>query len=528
MPSDASLCEYKSSSSSADLDEAVNGSLRRLKKSSVCLAYLDDLPADGPPLDESIWRRCRYWKRAWTLQELIVPTKVEFFDKQWNYRGSKASSDLLPLLSSITGVPRSVLLDGNTLSGISLAVRISWSAGRSTRREEDAVYSLAAITGASMLVRYGEVERAFLQLQEEILNDTKDGSIFAWRSVNNQDIRELLARSPSEFHHFATEPESAYQKPWIFDGKPSIPMTNHQKTLDLSRDLDCRTSARISAWFCDRDIHVNIATSEDIEDNNPTGNKVDQRHGPCLQESLKQFNQSNAVGEEFDLPWQPLRFIECPAPSYLGGGFCLLSPAAKISGRKRTNIGDLPSKSPHVQVDMPCPSESDQQKIELEDENGLDGGSSTSGSDSDETLDSALDESLPEDSSVQGRCSPDAPRELQVMRQDLLRFVRQRFITWTASVRYGASSDDEVPPRKRARTVGEQRSQRSEENQVGGEFIIISDLDGHFKLACPFYVSAPRKYRRCFLKTNLQSIKDVICHLRGHHMKPPYCPGCGS
>lgn len=310
--------------------------------------------------------------------------------------------------------------------------------------------------------------------------------------------------------------------------QPSIPMTNHQKTLDLSRDLDCRTSARISAWFCDRDIHVNIATSEDIEDNNPTGNKVDQRHGPCLQESLKQFNQSNAVGEEFDLPWQPLRFIECPAPSYLGGGFCLLSPAAKISGRKRTNIGDLPSKSPHVQVDMPCPSESDQQKIELEDENGLDGGSSTSGSDSDETLDSALDESLPEDSSVQGRCSPDAPRELQVMRQDLLRFVRQRFITWTASVRYGASSDDEVPPRKRARTVGEQRSQRSEENQVGGEFIIISDLDGHFKLACPFYVSAPRKYRRCFLKTNLQSIKDVICHLRGHHMKPPYCPVCGQ
>lgn len=212
-------CLCIDSSSSADLDEAVNGSLRRLKKSSVCLAYLDDLPADGPPLDESIWRRCRYWKRAWTLQELIVPTKVEFFDKQWNYRGSKASSDLLPLLSSITGVPRSVLLDGNTLSGISLAVRISWSAGRSTRREEDAVYSLAAITGASMLVRYGEVERAFLQLQEEILNDTKDGSIFAWRSVNNQDIRELLARSPSEFHHFATEPESAYQKPWIFDGK---------------------------------------------------------------------------------------------------------------------------------------------------------------------------------------------------------------------------------------------------------------------------------------------------------------------
>lgn len=44
-------CLCIDSSSSADLDEAVNGSWRRLRKSSVCLAYLDDLPADGPPLD---------------------------------------------------------------------------------------------------------------------------------------------------------------------------------------------------------------------------------------------------------------------------------------------------------------------------------------------------------------------------------------------------------------------------------------------------------------------------------------------
>ncbi|KAJ6784276.1 hypothetical protein PWT90_03918 [Aphanocladium album] len=212
------LCIDKTST--ADLDDAVNGSRRRLCNSSVCFAYLHDLPAEVPLDDDTLWGRCRYWTRAWTLQELILAPRVKFFDRKWNYRGDKNSPALAALLSNITSIPRSVLLDSSTLSDIALAVRISWSAGREAAREEDTAYALVAITEATLPIRYGEgAERAFLRLQEELLRDTRDGSLLAWRSARDGEVRGLLARSPSEFGHFAPASAKELQRPWVFDGK---------------------------------------------------------------------------------------------------------------------------------------------------------------------------------------------------------------------------------------------------------------------------------------------------------------------
>lgn len=206
--------------STVDLDDAVNGSRRRLRNSTVCFAYLHDLPADAPLDNDILWSRCRYWKRAWTLQELILSPRVKFYDRKWNYRGDKDSPELAPLLSDITSIPRSVLIDSTTLSDIALAVRMSWSAGRMADREEDTAYALVAITEATLPIRYGEgAERAFLRLQEELLRDTRDGSLLAWRSARDGEVRGLLARSPSEFGHFAPASIKELQRPWVFNGK---------------------------------------------------------------------------------------------------------------------------------------------------------------------------------------------------------------------------------------------------------------------------------------------------------------------
>ncbi|OAQ99022.1 hypothetical protein LLEC1_01161 [Akanthomyces lecanii] len=216
----AELCIDKTSS--ADLDDAVNGSRRRLRNSTVCFAYLHDLPSEvtTPDSDSSTWSRCRYWKRAWTLQELLLAPRVQFYDGHWNYRGDKDSPELAPLLSGITSIPRSVLLDSSTLSDVALAVRISWSVGRVAAREEDTAYALVAITEATLPVRYGEgAERAFIRLQEELLRDTRDGSLLAWRSARDGEVRGLLARSPSEFGHFAPAAAKELQRPWVFNGK---------------------------------------------------------------------------------------------------------------------------------------------------------------------------------------------------------------------------------------------------------------------------------------------------------------------
>lgn len=204
--------------STADLEDAVNGSRRRLCSAMVCLVYLHDLPAETTLECDSVWRRCRYWTRAWTLQELTLPPRVRFYDCEWNYRGDKDSPELAHLVSEITSIPRSVLLYTTPLSDVALAVRIAWSIGRLAEREEDTVYALVAITGATLPVRYGEgAERAFLRLQEALLRDTCDGSLLAWRSAKEGEVRGLLARSPAEFAHFA-QVSTEDLRPWVFDG----------------------------------------------------------------------------------------------------------------------------------------------------------------------------------------------------------------------------------------------------------------------------------------------------------------------
>ncbi|OAA72207.1 HET domain protein [Cordyceps fumosorosea ARSEF 2679] len=226
----AELCIDKTSTT--DLDYAINGSGRRLQNATVCFVYLHDLPAEPastmpmthtPPgaVDPAVWGRCRYWNCSWTLQELIMPRRVLFYDAQWNYRGSKDSPELTPLLARITRIPRAVLLGSHPLPDVALAARIAWSAGREATREEDKVYALIALTGATLRVRYGEgVTRAFLRLQEELLRDTRDSSLLAWRSGRGGEARGLLARSPEEFGHFAPAgSEAPVERPWLFEGK---------------------------------------------------------------------------------------------------------------------------------------------------------------------------------------------------------------------------------------------------------------------------------------------------------------------
>lgn len=220
-----SLCIDRNST--VDLDDAVNGANRRLRNSTVCIVYLHDLPSSVSLDDAAAWHRCRYWTRSWTLQELLLAPHVQFYDQGWNLRGTKDTPELATLLSAITSVPRSVLLDSNKLSEVALGARISWSARRVAENEEDTAYALVAITGATLPVRYGEgAERAFIRLQEELLRDTRDGSLLAWRSEKEDEVRGLLARSPSEFRHFAQPRPSASSatgreilRPWVFNGK---------------------------------------------------------------------------------------------------------------------------------------------------------------------------------------------------------------------------------------------------------------------------------------------------------------------
>lgn len=158
------------------------------RDSMQCYAYLADVR------DVRDIRNSRWFTRGWTLQELIAPSSVLFFDRDWKEIGSKTS--LAEEICNITGIPRAVLR-GSYEMEYSIAQIMSWASSRETTREEDIAYSLLGLFGVHMPMIYGEGKKAFRRLQLEIMKESNDQSIFAWTGTGDQ--RGPLAVSPAEF-----------------------------------------------------------------------------------------------------------------------------------------------------------------------------------------------------------------------------------------------------------------------------------------------------------------------------------------
>ncbi|KAI3323417.1 heterokaryon incompatibility protein-domain-containing protein [Xylariaceae sp. AK1471] len=204
-------------SSSAELSEAINSMFKWYEDAAVCFAYLSDLPTiehictstqansdDKKQIQKELFRHCYWFSRGWTLQELIAPETVEFYDSEWKCYGTKAM--LKETISSITKIPKHVLDKFIPLQTVTIAQRMSWAADRSTTRVEDMAYCLMGLFDLNMTLLYGEGHKAFIRLQEEICKESTDLSLFAWRSESRVDVstpsqkyRGVLASSPSEF-----------------------------------------------------------------------------------------------------------------------------------------------------------------------------------------------------------------------------------------------------------------------------------------------------------------------------------------
>jgi len=148
-------------SNSTELSEAINSMYYWYRDAAKCYVYLSDVSRS--PLDtgdksrwKSEFRKSRWFTRGWTLQELIAPATVEFFSKECEKLGNKAS--LEQHIDDVTGIPVKALR-GNPLSGFSVTERMSWADKRETTREEDKAYSLLGIFNVHMPLIYGEKKR---------------------------------------------------------------------------------------------------------------------------------------------------------------------------------------------------------------------------------------------------------------------------------------------------------------------------------------------------------------------------------
>jgi len=216
-------------SSSAELSEAINSMYRWYAESEICYVYLADFEEDRASLEGL--QKCRWFKRGWTLQELLAPSKVIFFNKNWAPLGNKL--ELADSISAITGIPVKVL-QGSSPLHCNVAQRLSWAADRETTRSEDIAYCLLGLFDVQMVPLYGEgPTKAFLRLQEEILKYWKDHTIFIWTSSHEPRNLGLLAMSPKPFckHRECFE--------WLEDITPGDPFDPYEHL----RPVECATIA---------------------------------------------------------------------------------------------------------------------------------------------------------------------------------------------------------------------------------------------------------------------------------------------
>ncbi|KAI1329415.1 heterokaryon incompatibility protein-domain-containing protein [Xylariaceae sp. FL0255] len=183
----------------AELSEAINSMFNWYKRAVKCYVYLPDVTANAAqeecedpsssdqPLRRSTWkkqvRKSRWLYRGWTLQELIAPSQVEFFDSNHSRLGSKQS--LETLVHEITGIPVAALR-GEPLSRFTVDERLSWATA----------YSLFGIFGIYMpySMAKGSVFDSHMDehhrmcqrnTRVQILRD-----IFDW--INDQDAKSVF------------------------------------------------------------------------------------------------------------------------------------------------------------------------------------------------------------------------------------------------------------------------------------------------------------------------------------------------
>ncbi|RDX43480.1 hypothetical protein OH76DRAFT_1487856 [Lentinus brumalis] len=202
--------------SNSELSEAINSMSSYYARSEVCYAYLKDVhPDPGHSRCCSASRASVWFKRGWTLQELLAPEDVVFLAWDWSIIGTKAG--LSEELERITMVPQSALRLEEDIWIVSVAQRMSWAAHRATTRPEDEAYCLMGIFDINMPPLYGEGRNAFCRLQEEIMRKSIDTSLFArsvrpWHRTSGKivaswprddhleyDERSLLAPGPARF-----------------------------------------------------------------------------------------------------------------------------------------------------------------------------------------------------------------------------------------------------------------------------------------------------------------------------------------
>ncbi|TKA34241.1 hypothetical protein B0A50_00221 [Salinomyces thailandicus] len=201
--------------SSAELTESINSMWTWYQQAEECYAHLADVPSWLHRNGRGVWMEQRapkragrltaqsqkalsrsdWFRRGWTLQELLAPQLLIFLNSDWKILATK--HEMTDSVSAITRIPAYYLRRSHAVSKASVAMRMSWVARRVTARTEDMAYCMLGILDVNMPLLYGEGRKAFMRLQLEIIKKSDDESIFAWTTPSKSS--GMLADWPTAF-----------------------------------------------------------------------------------------------------------------------------------------------------------------------------------------------------------------------------------------------------------------------------------------------------------------------------------------
>ncbi|KAF8196447.1 hypothetical protein BJ912DRAFT_1081564, partial [Pholiota molesta] len=158
------ICINKESSS--ELDESIRSMYNWYNRADICIIYLRDTASLADMYTDS------WFTRGWTLQELIAPDVVKFYNSAWRPLVARSANDKTSA-ETVAQIERATSIAPAELYSVRyapLSRRMQMAAGRKVTRAEDMAYALMGLFDVSFATAYGEgAPRAFFRLLQAVL-----------------------------------------------------------------------------------------------------------------------------------------------------------------------------------------------------------------------------------------------------------------------------------------------------------------------------------------------------------------------
>ncbi|KAI6097473.1 hypothetical protein F5141DRAFT_460253 [Pisolithus sp. B1] len=167
---------------SSILNQSLTSMYKWYADSATTLVFLAGVghPSKPGDLTRSLWMT-----RAWTLQELLAPKVILFYDSQWKpYLGDtgtnhKESPETMQELVNAIKIPCGTIVKFSP-DDLGVREKLHLASTRNATMEEDVAYSLIGIFKSDIRPHYGEGANALGHLLEEIVARFGEVAVLAW------------------------------------------------------------------------------------------------------------------------------------------------------------------------------------------------------------------------------------------------------------------------------------------------------------------------------------------------------------